>query len=204
MTLDPGPIYRIEENMTSCPTILVIPTIVICLLGIAAWKYKAFKAPDIHQSNMARGLDSGRQDTHERVYTESRYDHGHEEQGEEDPQDDDHQEQETGGEKDYATDGFVAQRDVAITEGADDKKVYEERTERDRAMVREWLTQKVKLPQYYDVLVNNGYDSLDIVQEITMTNELKEIGIVLKGHVLKLMTEIKRLADFVELTNPDK
>eukprot|EP01083_Nonionella_stella_P158283 514982_1 len=70
---------------------------------------------------------------------------------------------------------------------------HEERNQIQREELREWLEEKLKFGQYYDVFVDNGYESLDIVKEITDQNELKEIGIVLKGHLLKLMTEIKKL-----------
>eukprot|EP01083_Nonionella_stella_P043862 118366_1 len=55
-----------------------------------------------------------------------------------------------------------------------------------------WLCVTVQLPQYYSVLVTNGYDRLDIVREITHKEELHEIGIS-KGHTLKLLKEIEKL-----------
>ena len=59
-------------------------------------------------------------------------------------------------------------------------------------MLKEWLVSTVRLPQYYNVLVENGYDRLDIVKEID-TECLKDIGINLKEHQTKLIAEIKRL-----------
>eukprot|EP01083_Nonionella_stella_P014629 41078_1 len=69
----------------------------------------------------------------------------------------------------------------------------EPRIEDERELLKDWLSQKVRLPQYYDALVDNGYDTLDIIKEITDEKELTAIGIDLKGHVMKLMKEIQRL-----------
>eukprot|EP01083_Nonionella_stella_P024571 67753_1 len=82
---------------------------------------------------------------------------------------------------------------IGITEGENDKDYYDERKKKQRAELKQWFAEKVKLTQYYVVFVDNGYESLDIVMEITTEDELKEIGITLKGHVLKLMKEIRRL-----------
>eukprot|EP01083_Nonionella_stella_P094880 266312_1 len=71
----------------------------------------------------------------------------------------------------------------------------------DKALLKEWLTQKVRLSQYYDAFAENGYETLDMVKEITDEEELKAIGITLKGHVLKLMKEIRRLNTFAETVN---
>eukprot|EP01083_Nonionella_stella_P269769 913033_1 len=74
----------------------------------------------------------------------------------------------------------------------------EPRTEDERELLKDWLSQKVRLPQYYDALVDNGYDTLDIIKEITDEKELTAIGIDLKGHVMKLMKEIQRLGDYLD------
>eukprot|EP01083_Nonionella_stella_P073291 198083_1 len=107
-------------------------------------------------------------DTRERVYTESQYSEN----------DDDEK---------VDTDSMdIIPGSVAETDGAD---TYEKQCD----LLREWLTKEVKLDQYYDALVDNGYETLDIVKEITKEEELREIGIVLNGHVLKLMKEIGKL-----------
>eukprot|EP01084_Bolivina_argentea_P118088 209596_1 len=54
----------------------------------------------------------------------------------------------------------------------------------------EWLTYKVKLPQYYNIFVEHGYESLDIIKAITDDESLKEIGIELPGHIKKIRKEI--------------
>eukprot|EP01083_Nonionella_stella_P158282 514981_1 len=96
---------------------------------------------------------------------------------------------------------------TGVTQGENDNGIFDwkngskhdERNKKQREELREWLDEKVKLAQYYDVLVDNGYETLDIVKEITDQNELKEIGIVLKGHLLKLMTEVNKLNPVVAI-----
>ena len=61
--------------------------------------------------------------------------------------------------------------------------------------IKKWLANTVKLPQYIDNFTLNGYDSFDIISEITDKNELNEIGIELKGHQLKILKEILKLKD---------
>ncbi len=59
-----------------------------------------------------------------------------------------------------------------------------------------WLTSissAVSFSQYYDLFRLNGYESLDIIQEIQTKQELIEIGIKLKGHQTKLLAEIQKL-----------
>eukprot|EP01083_Nonionella_stella_P103703 296411_1 len=75
------------------------------------------------------------------------------------------------------------------------------RQEKQREQLEQWLTGTVKLPKYYQMFVQNGYDSLAIVKEVTDVNELAQIGIELKGHKVKIMKEIERLVlveDFVD------
>eukprot|EP01083_Nonionella_stella_P070228 187804_1 len=57
--------------------------------------------------------------------------------------------------------------------------------ENDIDKVRQWLTDKVKLAQYLDLFVNNGYDDLESMQDITFS-ELEQIGINKMGHRKKL------------------
>ena len=59
--------------------------------------------------------------------------------------------------------------------------------------VKQWLVEKVELAQYYDAFFNNGYTSLHIIKSISNKQDLIEIGITLKGHQTKIMSEIKKL-----------
>lgn len=61
--------------------------------------------------------------------------------------------------------------------------------------VDDWIKNTVGFRDcgYENSFMVNGYDSLDIIKEITTKDELKEIGITLKGHQTKIMAEIRRL-----------
>ena len=63
----------------------------------------------------------------------------------------------------------------------------------DNEVVQFWLEHTVGLPQYYNLLIENGYESLDSVKEIDGRDQLKEIGIDLREHQTKLLSEIARL-----------
>uniref|UniRef100_A0A8C9U7R6 CASK interacting protein 1 n=1 Tax=Scleropages formosus TaxID=113540 RepID=A0A8C9U7R6_SCLFO len=58
----------------------------------------------------------------------------------------------------------------------------------------EWLSM-VGLGQYYQVLVQNGYENIDFIANITW-EDLQEIGITKLGHQKKLMLAVKKLAEF--------
>ncbi|KAM3846610.1 caskin-2 isoform 1-T1 [Vipera latastei] len=57
----------------------------------------------------------------------------------------------------------------------------------------EWLS-AIGLPQYHKKLVSNGYDSINIVTDLTW-EDLQEIGINKLGHQKKIMLAVKRLTD---------
>uniref|UniRef100_A0A3P8YEN9 CASK interacting protein 1 n=1 Tax=Esox lucius TaxID=8010 RepID=A0A3P8YEN9_ESOLU len=61
------------------------------------------------------------------------------------------------------------------------------------ANLAEWLT-AVGLSQYHQVLVQNGYENIDFITDITW-EDLQEIGITKLGHQKKLMLAVKRLAE---------
>ena len=65
--------------------------------------------------------------------------------------------------------------------------------------IKLWMTDTVKLPQYIDNFLQNGYDSFDIIKEMDV-NQLIDIDIVLKGHQFKLQHEILKLRE----NNDDK
>uniref|UniRef100_A0A673G5Z3 Caskin-2 n=1 Tax=Sinocyclocheilus rhinocerous TaxID=307959 RepID=A0A673G5Z3_9TELE len=57
----------------------------------------------------------------------------------------------------------------------------------------EWLS-AIGLPQYNKKLSENGYDSINIVRDLTW-EDLQEIGITKLGHQKKMMLAVKRLCD---------
>eukprot|EP01083_Nonionella_stella_P238180 834867_1 len=62
----------------------------------------------------------------------------------------------------------------------------------DYALVKSWLENTVCLPQYYPVFITSGYESMQQIYTITDKAQLIKIGIELKGHITKLMADIKR------------
>ncbi|KAJ8001319.1 hypothetical protein DPEC_G00168310 [Dallia pectoralis] len=54
------------------------------------------------------------------------------------------------------------------------------------------LLSEIGLSQYYQVLVQNGYENIDFITEISW-EDLQEIGILKLGHQKKLMLAVKRL-----------
>ncbi|KYO31145.1 caskin-2 isoform A [Alligator mississippiensis] len=63
----------------------------------------------------------------------------------------------------------------------------------------EWLS-AIGLPQYHKKLVNNGYDSITILTELTW-EDLQEIGINKLGHQKKIMLAVKKLRDLRKSLN---
>ncbi|NXY55376.1 CSKI2 protein, partial [Callaeas wilsoni] len=61
------------------------------------------------------------------------------------------------------------------------------------ADLMDWLS-AIGLPQYHKKLVNNGYDSITIVTDLTW-EDLQEIGINKLGHQKKIMLAVKKLRD---------
>ncbi|KAM9392919.1 caskin-2 isoform 2-T4 [Pholidichthys leucotaenia] len=57
----------------------------------------------------------------------------------------------------------------------------------------EWLS-SIGLPQYHKKLSENGYDTINIVKDLTW-EDLQEIGITKLGHQKKLMLAVKKLCD---------
>ncbi|KAM5152909.1 caskin-1 [Mantella aurantiaca] len=56
-----------------------------------------------------------------------------------------------------------------------------------------WLSM-IGLGQYYKVLIENGYENIDFITDITW-EDLQEIGIIKLGHQKKLMLAVKKLAE---------
>ena len=58
--------------------------------------------------------------------------------------------------------------------------------------MKRWMKDIVGLPQYIDLLIENGMDDLDIIKYIT-ANDLQGIGIDKVGHKIKIVKEIEIL-----------
>ena len=60
--------------------------------------------------------------------------------------------------------------------------------------VKQWLSSKCLLPQYYDKFIQNGFEDISIIKLITDTQQiLHQLGIKKVGHKLKIAHEIKML-----------
>eukprot|EP01084_Bolivina_argentea_P251164 421143_1 len=55
-----------------------------------------------------------------------------------------------------------------------------------------WIKHECGFPQYVKLFAENGYDSFEIVKEMSKF-ELNDIGIHLKGHQFKILKEIEKL-----------
>ncbi|XP_069056255.1 caskin-2 [Pleurodeles waltl] len=97
---------------------------------------------------------------------------------------------------------------VGVTKPGHRKKIS---TEISRISIAEWLPNytpadlmewlhTLGLPQYHKKLVENGYDSISIVTDLTW-EDLQEIGINKLGHQKKLMLAVKRLSDIRKSLN---
>ena len=62
-----------------------------------------------------------------------------------------------------------------------------------KSQIYKWLND-IGFGQYYNNFAQNGFDNLDFVKQIQNVNTLKDIGIDLKGHQLKLLNEIENLS----------
>ena len=58
--------------------------------------------------------------------------------------------------------------------------------------VRRWMRNEVKLPQYLDLLIANGYDDLSVIQDLSIM-DLEEMGIEKKGHRMRIVKAISNL-----------
>ncbi|NXD26420.1 CSKI2 protein, partial [Spelaeornis formosus] len=67
------------------------------------------------------------------------------------------------------------------------------------ADLMDWLS-AIGLPQYHKKLINNGYDSITIVTDLTW-EDLQEIGINKLGHQKKIMLAVKKLRDLRKSLN---
>uniref|UniRef100_A0A3B3DWQ5 CASK interacting protein 1 n=1 Tax=Oryzias melastigma TaxID=30732 RepID=A0A3B3DWQ5_ORYME len=97
---------------------------------------------------------------------------------------------------------------IGITKPGHRKKIA---TEINKLSVTEWLPEQkpnnleewlsaIGLSQYHQVLVQNGYENIDFITDITW-EDLQEIGITKLGHQKKLMLAVKKLAELQRVTD---
>ena len=59
--------------------------------------------------------------------------------------------------------------------------------------VKSWLYDIVGLPEYEQLFIKQGIDSIDIVKLLSI-DDLKSMGICKVGHQIKLFSKIKQLS----------
>merc|ERR1711933_717 len=59
-------------------------------------------------------------------------------------------------------------------------------------MGKKWLEDIVKLPEYYQILIDQGFDDLDSIADIN-NNDLKEMNIDKIGHRKKILKHAQKL-----------
>eukprot|EP01084_Bolivina_argentea_P278035 474851_1 len=69
----------------------------------------------------------------------------------------------------------------------------EGKSDSNKVMIKQWLEDVVELPQYYDTFINNGFESIQFIQEIADETELVDIDIVITNHQTTIMNAIKEL-----------
>eukprot|EP01083_Nonionella_stella_P299503 1017532_1 len=66
------------------------------------------------------------------------------------------------------------------------------RAHNNRLQLQHWMEKDIKLPQYFALFVDNGFDSMHIVKEIQSMEEIMDIGIESKKHQKKILKAIKK------------
>eukprot|EP01083_Nonionella_stella_P300997 1030386_1 len=61
----------------------------------------------------------------------------------------------------------------------------------DHLEIHSWLHNDVKLPEYYSVFVDNGFDNLSFIMDITDADDLTNIGISKIGHQKRILKQIQ-------------
>ena len=57
--------------------------------------------------------------------------------------------------------------------------------------VQRWMVNILKLPQYFQLFIDNGYDEIETIMEMD-DKELQDIGINKKGHRKKILRYIRK------------
>lgn len=74
------------------------------------------------------------------------------------------------------------------------KQLKERNTINDKNKMKIWFDKIVKLPQYYDIFFQNGFEDLSYLRDIKLTEkDLIDMDITLKGHRCKIFHEIEKL-----------
>ena len=83
---------------------------------------------------------------------------------------------------------IIALKVAQENQGGDEE--LKEETEEEK--LRKWMENEVKLPRYFHVLKENGFEDMESVLDLTL-NEMKEMGIDKMGHRKRIMKHIAKL-----------
>ena len=87
----------------------------------------------------------------------------------------------------------VLQQEFAVLKESENKDGDEEVQEQPEAeKLRKWMRDEVKLPRYFNVLKDNGFDNMESLQDLTSW-DLKEMGIDKMGHRRRIMRNVNML-----------
>ena len=64
--------------------------------------------------------------------------------------------------------------------------------QKNRNELKEWITNIVQLPEYYDIFIYNGIEDLSTVKLINI-NTLKQMGVDKIGHQMKILHKVQQL-----------
>jgi len=62
----------------------------------------------------------------------------------------------------------------------------------DKERVQKWLKDKVKLPQYYELFIHQGFDDLESIADVTK-DDLSQMGIDKVGHQRKILKNAEQI-----------
>ena len=82
--------------------------------------------------------------------------------------------------------------EVAALKKAQNQGDEELKEETEEMKLKKWMEDEVKLPQYFALLKENGFEDLDGVQDLT-ENDLREMGIEKMGHRRKIIKFVSKL-----------
>ena len=82
--------------------------------------------------------------------------------------------------------------EMAALKEAQNQGDEELKEETEEMKLKKWMEEEVKLPQYFDLLKENGFEDLDGVQDLT-DNDLREMGIEKMGHRRKIIKFVSKL-----------
>jgi len=72
----------------------------------------------------------------------------------------------------------------------------------DESTVRSWMKTDVQLPEYTQVLIENGFDRMSMFENLSM-EDLNLMGITKLGHKKKILSEVAKLKEHVSIEIAD-